>query len=146
MPLNNFDHVVGKYFEPAANDSVVGATEDPQILLLVHLGEIGGADPVDPIAKVLGAQFKYAFLAKGEWLTRLRVDDPSINPSQHLANAAAALLAGFEEFGKCPPGNAAGEFSCSVILQDRDAEMVLKLVGKVRVEWRGRSAKRDETR
>ena len=45
VPLERGPHVVGQHLEAAADDRLVGPTEDPEEPVVVDAGQVGGADP-----------------------------------------------------------------------------------------------------
>src|SRR3546814_9132471 len=76
------------------------------------------------------------FRSIGEGLAAFRVDNAPFDAGIHLAHTAAPLFPRLQEIGKRPARDAAGKFGRAVILQHRNTEMLVELIGKFGVERR----------
>src|SRR3546814_12339133 len=86
------------------------------------------------------------FRSIGEWLAAYRVDNAPFDAGIHLSHTAEPRFPRLQEIGKRPARDAAGKFGRAVILQHRNTEMLVELIGKFGVERRGRGTEGDEAR
>ncbi len=136
VALQRGAHIVGHHLEPAADDRLIGAPQDPQESVRVDARHVGGAHPVRGRSQLAGFDLQKPGLVRAQ-RGAVVVDDPQLRPEAGPAHAAALDVPVLLIVGQRPAGDTATEFRCGVRRQDRYAELLGERVGVLGGQWRG---------
>src|SRR5690242_12901203 len=91
MALQRAADVVGHHLEAAADDGLIGTSEDPEKPVTVDARYVGGAHPVCGRSKLSRFDLQEPGLV-GANRGAVVIDDPQLRPEACPANAAALVL------------------------------------------------------
>ena len=123
MAFQRGAHIVGHHLEAAADDRLVGASQDPQEAVFVDAGHVGRAHPVRRRSQLTRLDLEQARLIGAERVAVV-VDHPQLGAGIGAPHAAPFGRPVLLVIGQRPAGHAATEFGCGVGGQDGDAEFL----------------------